>query len=138
MAPFEAFYGIKCKTPLYWSELSESKMKVLRFGRKRKLSLRFIRLYEIVERIDLVSYRLSLPSELEKIHNYRSDPSNVIPHSEIELQPDLSYFEEPVKILAWESCGIIKEKRSYWGNRGINKTTVSESIPSNNFEDEIS
>ena len=26
MAPFAALYGRKCKTPLYWSELSESKM----------------------------------------------------------------------------------------------------------------
>ncbi|XP_017609713.1 uncharacterized protein LOC108455691 [Gossypium arboreum] len=82
--------------------------KVLRFGRKGKLSLRFIGSYEIVERIDLVAYRLALPPELEKIHNvfhvsmlrwYRSDPSHVIPHSEIELQPHMTYLEEPVRIV---------------------------------------
>ncbi|XP_017620772.1 uncharacterized protein LOC108464985 [Gossypium arboreum] len=85
--------------------------KVLRFCRKEKLSPRFIGLYEIVERIDPVAYKLALPSELEKIHNvfhnsmlrrYKSDPSHVIPHSEIELQPDLTYSKEPVRILAWE------------------------------------
>ncbi|XP_012435570.1 uncharacterized protein LOC105762224 [Gossypium raimondii] len=82
---------------------------VLQFDRKGKLSPRSI--YEIVERISPVAYRLALPSKLEKIHNvfyvsmlrqYRSDPSHVIPHSEIELQPDLTYSEEPVRILARE------------------------------------
>ncbi|XP_017625135.1 uncharacterized protein LOC108468790 [Gossypium arboreum] len=85
--------------------------KVLHFGKKRKLSLRFIRPYEIVERIDPVAYRLALPSELEKIQNmfyvsllrqYRFDPSHVISYSEIELQLDLTYSEEPVRILARE------------------------------------
>ena len=57
--------------------------KILRFGHKGKLSQRFIGLYEIVEHIGLVAYRLMLPLELENIHNvfhvlmlhrYRSDP----------------------------------------------------------------
>ncbi|KAA3470026.1 DNA/RNA polymerases superfamily protein [Gossypium australe] len=68
--------------------------KILRFGRKGKLSPRFIEPYEIIERIRAVSYRLSLPSELEKIHNvfhvlmlrrYRSDPSHVISPTEVEI-----------------------------------------------------
>ncbi|KAK5803695.1 hypothetical protein PVK06_031344 [Gossypium arboreum] len=171
MTPFEALYGRKCKTPLCWSELSESKIvgvdlireteekvriirdslkaasdrqksyadlkrrdieytvgdrvflkvspwkRVLRFGKKGKLSPRFIGPYEIVERVGPVAYRLALPPELEKIHNvfhvsmlrqYRSDPSHVIPHTEIELQPDMTYSEEPVKILARE----VKELRN--------------------------
>ncbi|KAL5837053.1 hypothetical protein ACOSQ3_014222 [Xanthoceras sorbifolium] len=43
--------------------------KVLRFGRKGKLSPRFIGPYEIIERVRPVAYRLALPPELEKIHN---------------------------------------------------------------------
>ncbi|KAA3470454.1 DNA/RNA polymerases superfamily protein [Gossypium australe] len=164
MALFKALYGRKCKTPLYWSKLSESKMvgidliqetednvriirdclkvasvrqklfvdlkrkdieiccwgsnffrsftveESARFGKKEKLSPRFIGLYEITKRIDYVAYILALPPELDKIHNvfcvsmlrrYRSDPSHVIPHSEIELQY-LTYSEEQVKILARE------------------------------------
>ena len=162
MAPYEALYGRKCRTPLFWTELSESKIlgvdlikdaeqkvrvireslkaasdrqksyadlkrkdieyqvgdkvflkvspwkKVLRFGRKGKLSPRFIGPYEVSERLGPVAYRLILPPELEKIHNvfhvsmlrrYRSDPSHVIPPSEIEIQSNLSYEEEPVRIL---------------------------------------
>ena len=44
-------------------------MKVLRFGKKRKLSLRFIGPYEILERIGPIAYRLALPPELAKLHN---------------------------------------------------------------------
>ncbi|XP_040967819.1 uncharacterized protein [Gossypium hirsutum] len=47
--------------------------KVLRFGRKEKLSPR-----------------------------YRSDPSHIISTENIEIRPDLSYEEEPVQILARE------------------------------------
>ncbi|KAA3487008.1 integrase [Gossypium australe] len=74
--------------------------KILIFGRKGKLSPRFIRTYEIIERIGLVAYRLALPIELENIHNvfhvpmlhrYRSDPSHVISPSEIEIQLDMTY-----------------------------------------------
>ncbi|KAK5771653.1 hypothetical protein PVK06_047884 [Gossypium arboreum] len=43
--------------------------KVLIFGRKGKLSPRFIRLYEITKRVGPLAYRLALPLELEKIHD---------------------------------------------------------------------
>ncbi|KAA3461696.1 DNA/RNA polymerases superfamily protein [Gossypium australe] len=134
MAPYEALYGRKCRTPLYWTELKKNQIhgvdlireaeekvriefqvgdkvflnvspwkKVLRFGRKGKLSSRFIGPYEITERIGLVAYQLVLSSELEKIHDvfhvsmlhcYRSDPSHVITPTEVEIQPDMTYGEE--------------------------------------------
>ncbi|KAJ9128606.1 hypothetical protein P3X46_034707, partial [Hevea brasiliensis] len=33
---------------------------------------------------------------------YRSDPSHVLPVEEIEVNPDLTYEEEPIEILAYE------------------------------------
>ena len=41
----------------------------MRFGRKGKLSPRFIGLYELIEKVGPVVYRLALPPNLEKIHN---------------------------------------------------------------------
>ena len=58
---------------------------VLRFGKRGKLSPRYIGPYEVIERGGLVAYRLALPPELSQIHDvfhvsilrrYRSDPSD--------------------------------------------------------------
>ncbi|KAG8503136.1 hypothetical protein CXB51_000932 [Gossypium anomalum] len=148
MAPFEALYGRKCRTPLYWTEIRESQIhgvdliketeekKVLRFGRKGKLSPRFIGPYEVTERIGLVACQLALPSELEKIHDvfhvsmlrrYQSDPSHVISPTEVEIRPDMTYGEEPVKILARKvkqlrnkSVALVKV---LWHRHGVEEAT---------------
>ena len=91
--------------------------KVMRFGRKGKLSPKFIGLYEMIEKVGPVAYRLALPLKLEKIHNvfhvsmlrrYRSDPLHVVSSETIALRLDLTYEEEPVEILARE----VKELRN--------------------------
>ena len=83
--------------------------KVMRFGKNGKLSPRFIGPYELIEKVGPVAYRLTLPPDLEKIHNvfhistlrrYRLDPSHVVYSETIELRPDLTYEEEPAEILA--------------------------------------
>ena len=83
--------------------------KVMRFWRKGKLSPRFIKPYELIEKVGPMAYILDLPQELEKIHNvfhvsmlrrYRSDPSHVISSETIELRLDLTYEDESVEILA--------------------------------------
>lgn len=76
--------------------------KILRFGRKGKLSPRSIGSYEIIERVESVAYCLALLTKLQKIHDvfhvsmlrrYWSDPSHVISTEDIEIQPDFSYEE---------------------------------------------
>ena len=82
--------------------------KILRFGRKGKLSPRFIGPYEILERVGPVAYRLTLPLELAKLHDvfhvsmlrrYRSDTSHILPVQDIQVQEDFTFNEEPKAIL---------------------------------------
>ena len=89
----------------------------MRFGKKEKLSPRFIGPYEVIEKVGPMGYKLALPPELEKIHNafhvsmlrrYKSDPAHVVSLKTIELRQDLTYEEVPVKILARE----VKELRN--------------------------
>ena len=81
---------------------------VVRFGKRGKLSPRYIGPYEILERVGPVAYRLALPMELAQIHDvfhvsmlrrYRSDPSHVISGQPIQISENLSYVEKPVQIL---------------------------------------
>ena len=81
---------------------------VKRFGKKGKLSPRFIGPFEILDKVGAVAYRLALPPALADSHNvfhismlwkYVSDPSHVLKYDTIALQKDLSYEERPISIL---------------------------------------
>ena len=85
--------------------------KVLRFGKKGKLSPRFIGSYEVLERIRPIAFGLALPPELAKLHDvfhvsmlrkYRSDASHILQVQEVQVHADFSYDEEPKAILAQE------------------------------------
>ena len=68
--------------------LKVSLMKgVMRFGKKRKLALRYIGPFEILDRVGMVAYWLALPSNLSQVHpvfhvsmlrKYIIDPSHVL------------------------------------------------------------
>ena len=71
------------------------------------MSLRYIRPYEILERVGEVAYELALPAELASIHSVfhvsklkkcLGDPTSSLPVEGLGLI-DLSYKEAPVEIL---------------------------------------
>ncbi|KAL5572458.1 hypothetical protein UlMin_022055 [Ulmus minor] len=162
MAPYEALYRRKCRSPVHWFETRESqiaapdfiestteaiklireRMKtaqdrqksyadkrrrplefhvrdsvflkitpmkgVMRFGKRGKLSPRYIGPFEILERVGKVAYRLALPPDLSLVHNvfhvsmlkkYIPDPTHVLEHEPIEVHEDLTYEEQPVQVL---------------------------------------
>ena len=78
---------------------------VMRFGKKGKLSPRYVGPFEIIERIGKVAYKLALSPELSSVHNvfhvsmlkkYVSDPFHVLTQDVIEVQEDLTYEEKLV------------------------------------------
>ena len=43
--------------------------EVMRFGKKGKLSPRYVGVFEMIERINEVAYRLALPPALSRLHD---------------------------------------------------------------------
>ncbi|XP_074562535.1 uncharacterized protein LOC141819063 [Curcuma longa] len=164
MAPYEALYGRKCRSPICWFEGGEKKemgiqtdfindttqaiqnirqrietaqsrqknyadqrrrplefnvgdfvflrvapMKgIMRFGKKGKLSPRYVGPYKILRRVGKVAYELELPQEMAAIHNvfHVSMLKKCIPNADkviepqaVQIQEDLSYESRPVQIL---------------------------------------
>jgi len=75
--------------------------------KSRKLTPRFISLYQISERDGAVAYRVSLPPHLSNLHNvfhvshlrkYISDPSHVIPRDDVQVRVNLTIENLPVRI----------------------------------------
>ena len=164
MAPYEALYGRKCRTPLYWTELKENQIygvdliketeekvkiirdclkaasdrqksyadlkrkdiefqvgdkvflkvspwkKVLRFGRKGKLSPRFIGPYEVIEKVGPVAYRLALPPELEKIHDV----------FHVSMLRQIKILAREVKQLRNKNVALVKV---LWQKHGVEEAT---------------
>ena len=81
--------------------------KILKFGKRGKLSPRFIGSYEILERIGPMTYWLALPLELAKLHDvfhvsmlrkYPSDESHILSVQKVQVKKDFSFDEEPKAI----------------------------------------
>ena len=134
--------------------------KILYFGRKEKLSPRFICPYEILERVGSVAYRLALPLELPKLHDvfhvsmlrrYRSDTSHILPIQDIQVQEDFTFDEKPKAILDREIRQLRNRQvplvKVLWQHHGMEKATwepestmrvqYPQLFSSGNFEDEI-
>ncbi|WMV37301.1 hypothetical protein MTR67_030686 [Solanum verrucosum] len=92
-----------------WVFLKVSPMKmVMIFGKKRKLSPRYVGPYKILKRIGKVAYELELPAELAAVHpvfqisllkKCVGDPASVVPLKSVAVQDSLSYEDVPVEFL---------------------------------------
>ena len=84
------------------------KRGVVRFGKRRKLSPRFIGPFEILERVDTVACRLDLAPSMSGVHEvfhvsmlrrYTPDLAHVVDLGEIEVDTDETFGEGLVCIM---------------------------------------
>ena len=88
--------------------LKVSPMKgVMRFGKRGKLSPRYIGPFEVLKRVGEVAYELALPPGLSEVHpvfhvsmlkRYHGDGNYIICWDSVLLDENLSYEEGPVSI----------------------------------------
>jgi hypothetical protein len=203
MAPFEALYGRRCRTPLSWSQTGERKIfgpdlvmeaedkvrliqnnlkaaqsrqksyadirrrplqfqvgdfvylrvspirGVQRFGVKGKLAPRYIGPFEILGICGPVAYRLQLPPQLAAIHNIFhvsqlrkciKIPTEIIDSQAIEVEPDLTYMEHPIRILDTKERSTRRETtkmyKIQWNHHTEEEATwETESYLQRNFPD---
>nr|GEV17008.1 putative reverse transcriptase domain-containing protein [Tanacetum cinerariifolium] len=128
LAPFEALYGRKCRSPVCWAksyaDLKRKSMEfqvgdkvmlkvspwkgVVRFGKRGKLNPRYVGPVKLLKKVRAISYKLELPQELSRVHNtfhvsnlkkcYSDDPLVVLLEG-LQLDDKLHFVEEPVEVM---------------------------------------
>nr|GEW46980.1 hypothetical protein [Tanacetum cinerariifolium] len=92
---------------------------VMRFGKKGKLTPRYVGPFEILKRIGPVAYRVRLPNELSEVHdtfhvsNLKKCLVNAnfhVPLDEIKVDKTLYFVEKPVEIMDREVKNLKRSK----------------------------
>ncbi|WMV54571.1 hypothetical protein MTR67_047956 [Solanum verrucosum] len=109
---------------------------VMKFGKKGKLGPHYIGLFEILNCLGPVVYRLDLPPSLSRVHpvfhvfmlnRYHGDGDYIIKWDSVLLDKDLQYKEEPIAILDRDVRKLrtkeIKSVKVQWKHRPVEEAT---------------
>jgi hypothetical protein len=122
---------------------------IQRFGVKGKLAPRYIGSFEILEIYGSVAYRLQLPPQLAAIHNIFhvsqlrkciKIPIEIIDSQAIEIEPDLTCTEHPIRVLDNKERSTRRETirmfKIQWNHHTEEEATwETESYLQHNFPD---
>ena len=109
---------------------------VRRFGIKGKLAPRYVGPFTVLAKRGELSYQLELPTNFLDVHDVFhvsqlrrcfKDPIRGVEHEDLDLQPDLSYREHPVRILDEAErktrSQTIKFLKVQWSNQSEDEAT---------------
>jgi hypothetical protein len=119
---------------------------VQRFGIKGKLAPRYVGPFEILKVCGPMAYKLRLPSHMAAIHDIFhisqlkkciKVPTEIIETPAVEIEPDLSYIEQPIQIMDKERVTRRKKIKMYkilWDHHTEEEATwETESYLQQNF-----